>query len=84
MLRGSEMINRRTVVWPLILACPYAVAPFNRTISFLARNVKSEVNVVLSVRLSILSNRLRKKSGFCYAPGLPAGIMEASLLDFLR
>jgi hypothetical protein len=29
-------------------------------------------------------NRLRKKSGFCYAPELPAGIMEASLLDFLR
>src|SRR5664279_3053452 len=29
-------------------------------------------------------NRLRKKSGFCYAPGLPASIMEASLLDFLR
>jgi hypothetical protein len=29
-------------------------------------------------------NRLRKKSVFCYAPELPAGIMEASLLDFLR
>jgi hypothetical protein len=53
---------------------------------YVVTNIAGRIAKYFATSLAIenVVNRLRKKSGFCYAPGLPAGIMEASLLDFLR